>query len=725
MKREQNWNCLAGILLAFLISLSGIGCMATGIRMQVESLPAVFWVCCLCAAVSGLCYRIPHGDWILRGLAVLGLLWLIGSPEWAMQWALQFRAMLHRITQLWHNAYGFPVVSAGESSFCDIPLMVVGGLVAVAVNRTVCCRKSAVPALVLGFLPMAVCLVVTDTVPDQPYIFGMLLGLAVLLFQGTMRRGELRQSVELMVMVLTVGAFALAILLRVSPEKTYVNQTDELLAHLAEAAQDLPASIKEWGQRFGTGGSGIQPQRENLSTLGDRIERQYTVMEVTATTGDILYLRGQDFDSYDGKVWTATRNRAEGFNLPNREPRVWEDIHHQVKITTRTAGEVRYVPYYPQAVTTFQGGRMENDEELLTYSYVQQSLRDDWQEVLFYSSTFMPNTDDFVYATSGLYDSAANIWRYRTLPLETQEKAEAILETIDMVTNGSTTSKALAIGAYVRQSASYSLTPERMPADSEDFALWFLEEADSGYCVHFATAAAVLLRAAGIDARYVTGYVCRTLPGKSVEVPQAQAHAWVEYFEPALNIWIPLEATPADIAREPVPVETVAGEDVALDMTLPTRPEATAPTRPEQEEVPTEETTASDRVGFSDGSETKVDFSGVLTVLKGLLTAAFWLGLIFGQYRLRLGLRRRRWTEGTSNARALALWQECCLLHRLWGDKPPENLEELAQKAKFSQHALNSGELEAFESDIQKVIRLLSCLSWYRRLIHCFVFAAY
>ena len=54
------------------------------------------------------------------------------------------------------------------------------------------------------------------------------------------------------------------------------------------------------------------------------------------------------------------------------------------------------------------------------------------------------------------------------------------------------------IGNYVRGSAKYNLQTPKMPQEQEDFALWFLNDSDRGYCIHFASAATVLLRAAGI-----------------------------------------------------------------------------------------------------------------------------------------------------------------------------------------------------------------------------------
>ena len=115
--------------------------------------------------------------------------------------------------------------------------------------------------------------------------------------------------------------------------------------------------------------------------------------------------------------------------------------------------------------------------------------------------------------------------------------------------------KAQAIASYVRNSATYDTKTSRMPMDSEDFAKWFLEESDTGYCVHFATATAVLLQAAGIPARYVTGYLVPVQAGEATPVLSNQSHAWVEYWLPGYG-WTVLEATPATTATNPTPTQS-------------------------------------------------------------------------------------------------------------------------------------------------------------------------
>ena len=54
-------------------------------------------------------------------------------------------------------------------------------------------------------------------------------------------------------------------------------------------------------------------------------------------------------------------------------------------------------------------------------------------------------------------------------------------------------------------SMEYSTEPDK--GSSDDFATAFLQETHQGYSVHFATAAALMLRYYGIPARYVEGYL--------------------------------------------------------------------------------------------------------------------------------------------------------------------------------------------------------------------------
>ncbi len=74
----------------------------------------------------------------------------------------------------------------------------------------------------------------------------------------------------------------------------------------------------------------------------------------------------------------------------------------------------------------------------------------------------------------------------------------------------------------------------------------FLFESGRGYCVHFATAMTLLLRAEGIPARYCEGYVCRFTEkdeNGNYVVSSADSHAWVEAYIDGFG-WVPMEPTP-------------------------------------------------------------------------------------------------------------------------------------------------------------------------------------
>ncbi|MDO8805487.1 MAG: transglutaminase domain-containing protein, partial [Elusimicrobiota bacterium] len=74
----------------------------------------------------------------------------------------------------------------------------------------------------------------------------------------------------------------------------------------------------------------------------------------------------------------------------------------------------------------------------------------------------------------------------------------------------------------------------------------FLFKTRQGNCEYFASAAAVLLRHAGIPTRLVTGFLATEFNeyGGFYDVRQGQAHAWLEAYIRGLG-WVRLEPTPS------------------------------------------------------------------------------------------------------------------------------------------------------------------------------------
>lgn len=238
------------------------------------------------------------------------------------------------------------------------------------------------------------------------------------------------------------------------------------------------------------------------------------------------------------------------------------------------------------------------------------------------------------------------------------------------------------IAELLQRNTTYSLRTPRTPSD-RDFVSYFLGESRSGYCVHYASAATLLLRLQGIPARYVSGYAV-TIPGYSpnsdgsyvTRVVDYNAHAWVEIFLDDYG-WYPVEVTPA--SNTPLlpngPQAPVASE-------APTSTPAPAPTS-------TPEVTAPPAA-----SPEPPHTSNPLVWLRQLVWAAPLLVLAAALWLVR-EIRRRRWKRmgrhPDTNASVLELYRWFGQLER-WGGQAGEETEALARKARFSQHTLTAQE---------------------------------
>ncbi|HEY0748582.1 MAG TPA: DUF3488 and transglutaminase-like domain-containing protein [Steroidobacteraceae bacterium] len=119
---------------------------------------------------------------------------------------------------------------------------------------------------------------------------------------------------------------------------------------------------------------------------------------------------------------------------------------------------------------------------------------------------------------------------------------------------------------FTQQPFFYTLTPPKLSDNSVDE---FLFDTKRGFCGHYASAFAALMRAAGIPARVVTGYQGGTINpyGDYWIVRQSDAHAWTEvWIEP--RGWVRIDPT---AAISPQRVERGPGEVAGVDDPLASR----------------------------------------------------------------------------------------------------------------------------------------------------------
>lgn len=151
---------------------------------------------------------------------------------------------------------------------------------------------------------------------------------------------------------------------------------------------------------------------------------------------------------------------------------------------------------------------------------------------------------------------------YRYITAEDGQTGKSTLKEITVFNR-----KLYYIKKWLRENCEYSLSAGRLPY-GEDFVNYFLENR-KGSCSHFASAAAIMCRYAGIPARYVEGYIIK--PGDfpsnvragetaDVDVTDARGHAWVEIYIDGFG-WYPVEFTSGyGNVRTAVPTETAASE---------------------------------------------------------------------------------------------------------------------------------------------------------------------
>lgn len=105
---------------------------------------------------------------------------------------------------------------------------------------------------------------------------------------------------------------------------------------------------------------------------------------------------------------------------------------------------------------------------------------------------------------------------------------------------------AIAIENYLRDESNFVYDLDAPPVpEAQDYVDHFLFTSRTGFCNHFATAMAVMLRAQGVPCRLATGFTAGEYqPERKVyEIRDQDAHAWVEAYLPRIG-WIDFDPTP-------------------------------------------------------------------------------------------------------------------------------------------------------------------------------------
>ena len=718
MKRADLPSMLLHALLAFIVSIFGVLCVITTYEFTCN-LPQTVGLCLFfsCAA-SALCY-VPKGKWALAALFLLSFrqLWILGLEQ-------HTEAVIWYVSVVLEKAYdtGFLIWWTDSNHLhrdTTAFFMAIGSLSAAATALGLS-KNRAWGGILMGLLTLVPSLLFTDISPAPLCLLGLLLGIFTLFLSRLVRRHDPAKATIFTLRTLVSTVVALAILAACFPPGSYkapdfsgFEQWIDDLRQLLPTDPSLPPDTPPGTIPGGNGGGSGLADKVALDRVNSKTFSYRFAFNITSSESGWQYLREGSYATYTGKTWYADRGKStmipEDFLLGEKQ---------QVRLDTYKTLKYRLTPYYLDRLS-LDNGKLVNTDERILYDFGYHSLAPDWQEK--WRASYV---DSAVSSLQWEGDSA-----YLALPESTRAGLTSILETLQLDGSMNALDTANIIAAYVKSSASYNLRSGKMPSSEEDFALWFLEDADVGYCIHFATAATVLLRAAGIPARYVTGYLVKVTAGMERVVYAGNAHAWVEYWLPGFG-WAVLEVTPGStepLPSEPTAPSTMPTEPPTEPSTAPTEPPTEPPTGPT--DAPTSPSTKPTiprdptAPGYPDDHPKPPTW--LLELLKTLLGMASVCLLLLLQRRLRIALRLRKFHTGEPNAQALKRWQHTCLLARLRKTAPPAELKALANKAKFSQHCLSQRELRRFDIYRAETIDLMRRKNALLQIYYCLILALY
>jgi transglutaminase-like putative cysteine protease len=292
--------------------------------------------------------------------------------------------------------------------------------------------------------------------------------------------------------------------------------------------------------------TGVSEQPRLSSTFNLRGSTQ-RVMKIEGALND-PHLRAATFDTYAGGAWTPALSARAKTDFPET-PSAQNKNFHRARITKlEELNKVIFAPLNAVNITPGIGSSFEWNKSLGPVTCEDAAPYS-------YDITWSDEGDEYGVALhQGILCepiSKTDQERWLQLPPEVDPRVRELA--FDLTADAlHPAQKVEAIAEYLLQNNKYSRTTTRGKGDPVSN---FILERKSAHCEYFASATVVLLRAAGIPARYVTGFLAHESDGDETVVRQRDAHAWAEAWIDGAG-WITVDATPADgtpEANPPVP----------------------------------------------------------------------------------------------------------------------------------------------------------------------------
>ncbi|WHE37036.1 DUF3488 and transglutaminase-like domain-containing protein [Microbacterium sp. BDGP8] len=391
--------------------------------------------------------------------------------------------------------------------------------------------------------------------------------------------------------------------------------------------------------------------------LGDDLRRPTDVEVLTTRTNapSMPYLRAATLSRFDGRVWEPDRDETtpltpEALGPVVADPDIRVTEYQTTVSITQLSSAWLPVPGPAVRVDDLSGAweAMPSNRTVIAGDAVTQG-----QEYVTTTHVVRPTLEQIQAAGTtidGLPETVSEL--PAEMPASIERTAREVTATAE-----NDFDRLAALQRWFRSGEfTYSLdapVSDGFDGSGVDAIADFLE-VRSGYCVHFASAFAVMARTLGMPSRIVVGYLPGTLTGRVADgesvatVLSSQLHAWPEVYFAGIG-WVPFEptnslGTPATYTRSTQPVPDDGGQDVPPAPA----PQQTATVAPDG--VPTPTPTASTGTGAGSGT------SPLSLVLPYGGVALGFAALVL--LPALLGAARRRW-QATAAERGdvLAAWR--------------------------------------------------------------------
>ena len=701
----------------------------------------MLWAAGICL-LMWLAANFRHG--FFPGFLLSALLLYLAYRFYHADLRLELTDFFDRITGVYYEHYyaigsKYPYAAAVDSHSFILLLAVF--LLSAYVSMSLTSKSGRTVFSLLGSLPVFAGCIAVNGRPSVFVIICLMLFWALLLIGGNYYGEESNQGRTLSILALPLAALLCALVLWQKPaEYDYNAQPTDMVEKFDRLGSAFSSWINsregglnlfpgETAQQSGTSSAesdnspirfpgvswGMGDGALSLNSSASARDREKLILRVRAETDGYMYLRCFSYGDYTGTGWQRAEEPENGISSLDFTALALADkadsARHSLDIRFASGVDVAAVPYYS---VQSADSDIYVPAEGRNYSVSYNSSDGSWDSLSLPEEYGQDELSYRSYATT----------EYTALPEGTKAH---VLQLIQQAGLRADSPDIIAeVASYVRSCASYDL--DTQPYPTEDYAVYFLQNAETGYCVHYATAAAVIYRALGIPARVTDGFLFRAQAGEVVDVLQANEHAWVEVYLDGLG-WIPVEVTGSGGVTEPAPQEAAVTEPPGEETAPPL--ESTEPNDGEESAAPVQTPQPSDTIPVGpiraqtepeskSTSQTLIRFWNALTLI-------LLLGVIFSllpvSRLLRLRLRQRRISQPDRKKAAVWVWRTAVKASR-FGAELPESITACAEKAAFSQHGISEEELHTMQNALQTMLdNCYNGLSPVKKFIFKFFFA--